>query len=110
MAQCDAVEQKIESDFLITGADIHNLYQECLHQPGDYGCVDHVGIDIFLNVATVKEDLNADTTKKWDLCNASLSKNYKRDPDGSLKTYETLLREEFGRPPLRIVKIPPFSG
>jgi hypothetical protein len=54
LEQCDAIEQKIESDFMITGADIHNLYQECLHQPGDYGCVDHIGIDIFLNLAAVK--------------------------------------------------------
>ena len=74
LSECDRVEQKIASDFRITGADLRNLYQPCLHQPGDYGCIDHTGIDIFLNVQAVKEDLNADTTKKWDLCNATLSK------------------------------------
>jgi hypothetical protein len=74
-----------------------------LHQPGDYGCVDHTGIDTFLNIANVKEDLNADKSIKWDLCNSTLSKEYVRDPEGSVKTYETLLREEFGRANLRIV-------
>lgn len=88
---------------MITGADLRNLYKACLHQTGDYGCIDHVGIDTFLNLATVKEDLNADKTLKWDLCNHTLSKAYKRDPDGSLKDYEALLREEFGRQPLKIV-------
>jgi hypothetical protein len=87
------VEQKIESDFLITGTDLRNLYQECLHQSGDYGCIDHIGIDIFLNIAAVKEDLNADKTKVWSLCNATLAKAYTRDPDGSVKSYETLLRK-----------------
>ena len=33
----------------MTGADLRNLYMECLHQPGDYGCIDHEGIDEFLN-------------------------------------------------------------
>ena len=65
---------------------------DCLHQPGDYGCIDHIGIDIFMNVQAVKEDLHADKAIKWDLCNFTLSKQYQRDPDGSLKTYETLLR------------------
>ncbi len=110
LSECTRVEQQIESNFRITGADSRNLYKACLHQPGDYGCIDHMGIDIFLNVATVKEDLNADTTKKWDLCNASLAMAYQRDPDGSLKDYETLIREEFGRPPLRVVLMPSFSG
>ncbi len=58
-SQCSRVEQQIESNFKITGADLRNLYQECLHQAGDYGCIDHMGIDLFLNVDTVKEDLNA---------------------------------------------------
>jgi hypothetical protein len=104
------VEQRIESDFRITGADLRNLYQECLHQPGDYGCIDHMGVDIFLNLAAVKEDLHADQSIKWNLCNSTLSKAYKRDPDGSLKAYERLLREEFGRPPLRVVQFARFSG
>lgn len=110
LSECERVEQKIESDFRITGADLRNLYQECLHQSGDYGCLDHIGIDAFLNNAAVKEDLNADKTLKWDYCNASLAKAYKRDPDGSIKDYETLLREEFGRAPLRIVTNHIFSG
>ena len=84
----------------MTGADIHNLYTECLHQPGDYGCIDHIGIDAFLNSGTVKDDLHVDPGKKWDLCNFTLSKVYDRDPSGSLYTYETLLREEHN---LRIV-------
>lgn len=54
LSQCDRIEQKIESDFKITGADLRNLYQECLHQTGDYGCIDHLGIDTFLNIVTVK--------------------------------------------------------
>ena len=111
LSECDRVEQKIESDFRITGADLRNLYQECLHQPGDYGCTDHTGIDIFLNVASVKADLNADTTRKWDLCNATLRKAYVRDQEGSVKTYERLIQEEFmGRTPLRIVTYCLFSG
>lgn len=110
LSECTRVEQKIESDFRITGADLRNLYTECLHQTGDYGCIDHMGIDIFLNVKSVKEDLNADITKKWDLCNNSLTKAYKRDPDGSVKAYETLIREEFGRPPLRVVVLVSHSG
>ncbi len=84
---CERAEQKIASDFRITGADLRNLFMECLHQPGDYGCIDHIGIDTFLNVQAVKEDLNANTSMKWDLCNFTLSKNYERDPDGSLYTY-----------------------
>lgn len=80
---------------------------ECLHQPGDYGCIDHIGIETFLNVQAVKEDLNADTSRKWDLCNFTLSQNYQRDPDGSLYTYETLLKEEHD---LRIVTHYLFSG
>jgi hypothetical protein len=91
---CDQAEQKIASDFWVTGADLRNLYMECLHQPGDYGCIDHIGIDTFLNVQAVKEDLNADTSIKWNLCNFTISKDYERDPDGSLKAYHTLLREE----------------
>jgi hypothetical protein len=87
LPDCTRVEQKIESDFRITGADLRNLYQECLHQPGDYGCLDHLGIDVFLNMAVVKEDLNADPTRKWDLCNVTLTKAYTRDPEGSLKAY-----------------------
>jgi len=71
---------------------LRNLYQPCLHQPGDYGCIDHIGIDIFLNSQAVKEDLNADTSKKWDLCNSTLSEKYVRDPEGSLKDYESILR------------------
>ena len=47
---------------------------DCLHQPGDYGCIDHIGIDIFMNVQAVKEDLHADKAIKWDLCNFTLSK------------------------------------
>jgi hypothetical protein len=35
----------------------------------------------------VKKDLNVDTTKVWNLCNATVSQIYERDPDGSLKTY-----------------------
>jgi len=50
-----------------------------------------MGADLFFNNAHVKEDMNADTSKVWNLCNFTLSKNYERDPDGSLKTYETLL-------------------
>lgn len=94
------MEQRIASDFKMTGADLHNLYTECLHQPGDYGCIDHIGIDTFLNSATVQEDMHVDAGKKWDLCNFTLSKMYERDPSGSLYTYETLLREEHN---LRIV-------
>lgn len=60
---------------------------ECLHQPGDYGCIDHQGADLFFNKAEVKIDMHADTTKVWNLCNFSLSQAYERDPDGSLKTY-----------------------
>lgn len=51
---CDKVEQKIESNFRLTGSDLHNLYKECLHQPGDYPCIDHLGIDAFMNDALVK--------------------------------------------------------
>ena len=59
----------------------------------------------------VKEDLNADTSKKWDLCNATLSKSYIRDPDGSIKDYESILRAEmFGQNRLRVVKLLLFSG
>lgn len=104
---CEATEQKIASDFWITGADLRNLYMECLHQPGDYGCIDHIGIDTFLNVQAVKEDLNADTSIKWNLCNFTITKDYQRDPDGSLKTYHTLLQEEHN---LRIVFYTRFSG
>lgn len=103
LSECDRVEQKIESDFRITGSDLRNLYQECLHQAGDYGCVDHIGVDTFFNVASVKEDLNADKDIKWNLCNFTLSKLYARDPDGSIKDYETLIREEFNGQKLRIV-------
>ena len=70
---CDDVEQLIESNFRITGADTHNLYKECLHQPGDYPCIDHTGVDIFLNVENVREDLNVDRQKKWEFCSANLS-------------------------------------
>ena len=56
---CDEIEEKIASDFEVSGADLANLYMECLHQPGDYGCIDHVGIDTFLNVYAVKEDIHA---------------------------------------------------
>lgn len=88
------MEERIASRFRITGADLTNLYTECLKQPGDYGCIDHVGIDTFLNVYAVKEDIHANKDIKWDLCNFTLAQKYQRDPDGSLYTYETLLREE----------------
>jgi hypothetical protein len=78
-----------------------------LHQPGGYGCIDHIGIDVFLNSSAVKDDMNVDPGAKWDLCNATLNKVYERDPDGSLYTYETLLREEHN---LRIVFLILFSG
>ena len=72
-SNCDRVQQKIASDFRISGADIHNLFKECLHQPGDYACIDHIGIDAFLNSPTVKEDMHADKDRKWQLCNSTLS-------------------------------------
>jgi len=78
-----------------------------LHQSGGYGCIDHIGIDAFLNSAAVKDDMNVDPKAKWDLCNATLNKVYERDPDGSLYTYEPLLREEHN---LRIVILILFSG
>jgi hypothetical protein len=58
-----------------------------LHQPGDYGCIDHLGIDAFLNSKEVKIDMNADTTIKWNLCNSTILQRYERDPDGALKIY-----------------------
>ena len=82
---------------------------ECLHQPGDYGCIDHKGVDAFLNNLDVKKDLNADTTKVWNLCNNTVSQIYERDPDGSLKTYETLLTRERSQN-LRIVLCVLYSG
>jgi len=90
---CELVEQRIASNFLMTGSDLHNLYTECLHQPGDYNCIDHLGIDAFMNDDKVKVDMNANPNVKWQLCNATLSKNYERDEEGSFKTYERLLRE-----------------
>jgi len=48
------VQQKIDDNFRISGADLHNLFKECLHQPGDFGCIDHIGIDTWLNNKEVK--------------------------------------------------------
>lgn len=104
---CEKAEKKIESDFRITGADLYNIFKECLHQPGDIDCLDHTGIDTFLNVGTVKEDLNADKSRKWDLCNNTMLEKYVRDDEGSLKTYETLLRAEHN---MRIVTAALLSG
>jgi carboxypeptidase C (cathepsin A) len=73
---CTEIEERIASDFRITGADLGNLYTECLNQKGDYGCIDHMGIDIFLNVYAVKEDIHANKDIKWDLCNFTLAQNY----------------------------------
>jgi hypothetical protein len=33
-----------------------------------------MGADIFMNIDTVKEDLNADKSKKWSVCNFTLMK------------------------------------
>lgn len=80
---------------------------ECLQQPGDYGCIDHIGIDAFLNVYAVKEDLHAMKEIKWDFCNFTLAEHYERDPEGSFLTYEKLLKEEHD---LKIVTLLIFSG
>lgn len=32
LSECGRIEQKIESDFRISGADIRNVYRECLQQ------------------------------------------------------------------------------
>lgn len=53
-----------------------NIYKECLHQSGDYPCIDHMGIDTFLNVYAVKEDIHAKQEIRWNLCNFTLAKNY----------------------------------
>lgn len=73
---CEEVEKRIESKFELADADLTNLYKECLHQDGDYPCIDHKGIDVFLNVYAVKEDLNAKKELKWDLCNRTLTMHY----------------------------------
>ena len=105
---CAQAEQQIASDFRITGADYHNLYKECLHQVGDYPCIDHTGIDIFLNLPHVQEDLNINgKDKKWAFCNSTLGQTYDRDPEGPLHVYQTLLREEHN---LKIVLLLLFSG
>lgn len=82
---------------------MRNPFTECLNQPGeqDYGCIDHKGIDAFFANEEVKIDMNADTKTHWQMCNFTLSNLYQRDPDGALKIYETLLREEHN---LRIVR------
>jgi hypothetical protein len=39
--------------------------------------------------------MNANPNVKWELCNATLMKNYVRDEEGSFTTYEKLLRDEY---------------
>ena len=99
-SECERVKQKIEANFLLTGADLNNLYKQCLSQPGEYRCLDHIGIDTFLNTPIVKQDLHANSNIKWQFCNSDIARKIVRDPYGSLKIYETLLREEHN---LRIV-------
>lgn len=60
----------------MSGADIHNLFKDCLHQPGDYDCIDHKGIDAFLNNDHVREDMHVDAPQKWELCNSTLERVY----------------------------------
>ena len=56
--------------------------------------MDNMGADTFLNVYAVKEDIHAMKEIRWNFCNFTLAQHYERDPDGSLKTYEKLLKEE----------------
>lgn len=48
----------------------------------------------FLNNAGVKEDMHADKSAQWDLCDLDLMGRFKRDPIGSYHIYTQLLREE----------------
>ena len=58
---CDEVEQKIYSNFKITGADTGNLYMKCLNQPpAEYGCIDHYGANIFFNTKSTMRDMHVD--------------------------------------------------
>jgi len=45
-----------------------------------------------MNAPEVKEDLHARQDIKWELCNATIAKIYKRDPKGSFETYKNLLK------------------
>ena len=66
-----------------------------LHQGHDqlYPCMDLIGINGFLNDIVAKKEMHAETDKTWEFCNKTILENYARDPRGSLKTYETLLKE-----------------
>lgn len=56
--------------------------------------MDTSGILAFLNNAAVKEDMHADKSAQWDLCDLDLMERFKRDPTGSYHIYAQLLREE----------------
>lgn len=99
---CIHIEEKIEADFRSSGADTRNIFKECLHQVGPYGCLDHKGIDAFMNKPEVKTDMHAESEHKWEVCNFTLMEQYERDKQGSLHDYEALLKEERG---LRIVSL-----
>lgn len=69
--------------------------------------MDTTGILAFLNNAAVKEDIHADKSAQWDLCDLDLMARFKRDPIGSYHIYTQLLREERD---LRIVIFFNLSG
>ncbi len=56
---CEKAAEQIRNYFIKTGADPRNVYGECLLQDGNYPCVDHKGIDVFLNTEQFRKDLHA---------------------------------------------------
>lgn len=107
--ECEKIRIEIEDAFINMNVDIRNIYKDCFKQigPEHYKCIDKIGIDAFLNHPNVKEDMHADVDTKWELCNFDVMENMVRDPAGSVKIYEKLLREEHN---LRIVSILLCSG